>query len=81
MLFLRLLISAGWNDILEIMFLSELDCDFDFVICLDGVLRFKYFIGDCGFSAFGVFYMVSYIFIIFLVVINMYIVIILENFN
>ncbi|XP_065944600.1 sodium channel protein 1 brain isoform X9 [Magallana gigas] len=80
-LLLRLSTSAGWNDILETMFLSEPDCDPDFATRPDGVSRFKYSTGDCGSPAFGVFYMVSYILIIFLVVINMYIAIILENFN
>ncbi|XP_062583302.1 sodium channel protein 1 brain-like isoform X2 [Saccostrea cucullata] len=80
-LLLRLSTSAGWNDILETMFLQPPDCDPDYATRPEGGGKFKYSTGDCGSPAFGVFYMVSYILIIFLVVINMYIAIILENFN
>ncbi|XP_056021116.1 sodium channel protein 1 brain-like isoform X8 [Ostrea edulis] len=80
-LLLRLSTSAGWNDILETMFLQPPDCDPDYATRPEGGAKFKYSTGDCGSPAFGVFYMVAYILIIFLVVINMYIAIILENFN
>ena len=79
-LLLRLATSAGWNEILEPLLISAPDCDPDFATRPDGT-TFENSGGDCGNAFMAIFFMVSYIFIIFLVIINMYIAVILENFN
>lgn len=70
MLLFRLSTGAGWNDILESLMLREPDCDPK----LGGFPN-----GDCGYPVGAVIYLVSYIFIVFLIIVNMYIAIILEN--
>ncbi|XP_046574320.1 sodium channel protein 1 brain-like [Haliotis rubra] len=80
MLLLRLATSAGWNDILDAMLISPPDCDPDHKTLPNGTLV-KETYGDCGIPWLAIPFMVTYIIIIFLVVINMYIAVILENFN
>ncbi|XP_048254003.1 sodium channel protein 1 brain-like isoform X4 [Haliotis rufescens] len=80
MLLLRLATSAGWNDILDAMLISPPDCDPEFKTLPNGTLV-KETYGDCGIPWLAIPFMVSYIIIIFLVIINMYIAVILENFN
>lgn len=70
MLLFRLSTGAGWNDILESLMLREPDCDPNY----GGVPN-----GNCGYPVGAVIYLVSYIFIVFLIIVNMYIAIILEN--
>ena len=72
MLLFRLSTGAGWNDILESLMLREPDCDPNY----GGFPN-----GNCGFPVGAVVYLVSYIFIVFLIIVNMYIAIILENVN
>ncbi|RMX46589.1 hypothetical protein pdam_00019719 [Pocillopora damicornis] len=72
MLLFRLSTGAGWNDILESLMLREPDCDPDY----GGFPN-----GNCGYPVGAVIYLVSYIFIVFLIIVNMYIAIILENVN
>ncbi|PFX17439.1 Sodium channel protein type 4 subunit alpha B [Stylophora pistillata] len=72
MLLFRLSTGAGWNDILESLMLREPDCDPDY----EGFPN-----GNCGYPVGAVIYLVSYIFIVFLIIVNMYIAIILENVN
>lgn len=72
MLLFRLSTGAGWNDILESLMLREPDCDPNY----GGFPN-----GNCGFPVGAVIYLVSYIFIVFLIIVNMYIAIILENVN
>ncbi|KAJ8304693.1 hypothetical protein KUTeg_018276 [Tegillarca granosa] len=80
-LLLRLSTSAGWNDILEPLLLDESDgCDPNYYTRPDGV-KVQSSTGDCSQPALGVIFMVSYTLIVFLIVINMYIAVILENFN
>lgn len=80
-LLLRLSTSAGWNDILEPLLLDEEDgCDPNYYTRPDGV-KVQSSTGDCSTPALGVIFMVSYTLIVFLIVINMYIAVILENFN
>lgn len=56
---------------MDVLFLKFLDCDFNYM---------GFFYGNCGF--FGVIiYLVSYVIVVFLVIVNMYIVIIFENVN
>lgn len=60
--------SAGWSDVLAaLMNDKEPGCDPKQ--------------GDCGNSALGIMYLVSYLVISFLVIVNMYIAVILENFS
>ena len=68
----RLSTGAGWNDILESLMISPPDCD---------PLFGGFPNGNCGYPAGAVIYLVSYIFIVFLIIVNMYIAIILENVN
>ena len=70
MLLFRLSTGAGWNDILEALMLREPDCDPNY----GGFPN-----GNCGYPVGAVIYLVSYIFIVFLIIVNMYIAIILEN--
>uniref|UniRef100_A0A3Q1GYU6 Sodium channel protein n=1 Tax=Acanthochromis polyacanthus TaxID=80966 RepID=A0A3Q1GYU6_9TELE len=68
--------SAGWDGLLLPMLNREPpDCDPDFENPGTGVK------GNCGNPGMGMMFFCSYIIISFLVVVNMYIAIILENFN
>ncbi|XP_073097701.1 sodium channel protein type 9 subunit alpha isoform X4 [Manis javanica] len=68
--------SAGWDGLLApILNSGPPDCDPEKVHPGSSVE------GDCGSPSVGIFYFVSYIIISFLVVVNMYIAVILENFS
>ncbi|XP_036109599.1 sodium channel protein type 9 subunit alpha isoform X1 [Molossus molossus] len=68
--------SAGWDGLLApILNSAPPDCDPDTIHPGNSVK------GDCGNPSVGIFYFVSYIIISFLVVVNMYIAVILENFS
>ncbi|XP_045153955.1 sodium channel protein type 2 subunit alpha [Echinops telfairi] len=68
--------SAGWDGLLApILNSGPPDCDPDKVHPGSSVK------GDCGNPSVGIFFFVSYIIISFLVVVNMYIAVILENFS
>ncbi|NXM72661.1 SCN2A protein, partial [Serilophus lunatus] len=68
--------SAGWNSLLDpILNSGEPDCDPHKDHPGSSVK------GDCGNPSVGIFFFVSYIIISFLVVVNMYIAVILENFS
>ena len=69
LLLFRLSTAAGWNDVLESLTVSPPHCDNDVPP------------GNCGRMWTAVIYLVSYIFVIFLIIVNMYIAIILENVN
>lgn len=73
LLLFRVGTAAGWNTILDPLMVSPPDCDPDID---NGGIN-----GDCGNRFLAVFFFVSYILIIFLIIINMYIAVILENFN
>ena len=79
-LLFRLTTSAGWNDILDPLMVSGAQCDSKFWTHPNGT-RIAATNGDCGSSGIAVFFMVSFILIAFLIIINMYIAVILENFN
>ena len=68
----RLVTSAGWNDVLDPLMAQPPDCDPDYKDLPNG---------NCGFPFVSIIYFVSFIIINFMIVINMYIAIILENFN
>uniref|UniRef100_A0A8C1QPV6 Sodium channel protein n=1 Tax=Cyprinus carpio TaxID=7962 RepID=A0A8C1QPV6_CYPCA len=67
--------SAGWDGLLAPILNSPPDCDPD-VENPGSPVR-----GNCGSAAVGIVFFCSYIVMSFLVVVNMYIAIILENFN
>ncbi|XP_063308781.1 sodium channel protein type 5 subunit alpha-like isoform X1 [Pelobates fuscus] len=68
--------SAGWDGLLSpILNSGRPDCDPDFIN--PGSLT----VGNCGSPSVGIVFFVSYIIISFLIVVNMYIAIILENFS
>ena len=70
--YVRLVTSAGWNDVLDPLMVQPPDCDPDYKEQPNG---------NCGFPLVSIIYFVSFIIINFMIVINMYIAIILENFN
>ena len=63
---LRLVTSAGWNDVLDSLMVSPPDCSPQH---------------DCGSPLTAILYLVSFIIINFMIICNMYIAILLENFN
>ncbi|XP_073698378.1 sodium channel protein type 4 subunit alpha B [Garra rufa] len=67
--------SAGWDGLLAPILNSPPDCDPDVENPGSNVR------GNCGSAAVGIVFFCSYIVMSFLVVVNMYIAIILENFN
>ncbi|XP_067109456.1 sodium channel protein type 2 subunit alpha-like [Osmerus mordax] len=68
--------SAGWDNLLSpIMANSPEECEIDFVNTGTNAK------GNCGNPSVGIAFFVSYIIISFLIVVNMYIAIILENFS
>lgn len=71
-LLFRLMTSAGWNDVLESLMIQPPDCDPHFNNQTNG---------DCGHPLLAITYFTSFIIISYMIVINMYIAIILENFN
>ena len=73
LLLFRIATAAGWNTILEPMMVTKPDCDPIKAGLPQG--------GDCGNPLLAVIYFVSYILLIFLVTVNRYIAVILENFN
>ena len=64
--------SAGWDSVLEGI-INEEDC-----IKPDTETGYP---GNCGYSTMGIAYLLSYLVISFLIVINMYIAVILENYS
>ncbi|XP_067384978.1 sodium channel protein type 2 subunit alpha-like isoform X1 [Channa argus] len=68
--------SAGWDNLLSpIMSSSPEECDVNFINTGTNTR------GNCGSPSVGIAFFVSYIIISFLIVVNMYIAIILENFS
>lgn len=66
----RLSTSAGWNDVLKPLLVEPPDCNKDY----KGLPN-----GDCGIPWLAVVYFTTFILLTFLIIINMYIAIILEN--
>ena len=73
LLLFRIGTAAGWNTILDPLMVRPPDCDPHLPDSGPN--------GNCGNRFLAVFFFVSYILIIFLIIINMYIAVILENFN
>ncbi|XP_064620216.1 sodium channel protein 1 brain-like isoform X2 [Lineus longissimus] len=80
LLLFRLTTSAGWNDILDPLFIQPPDCDPEYYTNPVGV-KVKVQNGDCGTPWLAAAYMIAFVFLTFLIIINMYIAVILENFN
>ncbi|KAF0293556.1 Sodium channel protein type 10 subunit alpha [Amphibalanus amphitrite] len=76
-LLFRLITSAGWNDVLDPLMAQPPDCDPNLTAENGDILPY----GDCGQPLFAIIYFVTFIVINFMIVINMYIAVILENFN
>jgi len=68
----RLSTSAGWNEVLDSLMIQPPNCDPKF----RGLPN-----GNCGQPWLAVVYMVTFILATFMVIVNMYIAVILENFN
>ena len=79
LLLFRLSTSGGWNDVLDPL-MEDRDCNSTHYIDSLGVPQPTNF-GDCGIPSVAVVFFISYLFISFMVIINMYIAVILENFN
>jgi len=71
----RLATSAGWNDVLASIMITSPDCDPGMYDDKPGLN------GDCGFGGFGIAYFASFVLVAFLIMINMYIAVILDNFS
>ena len=71
-LLFRLTTSAGWNNVLEPLLVTPPYCDPNYHDLPNG---------NCGHPFVAIVYFVSFIIINYMIVINMYIAIILENFN
>ncbi len=78
-LLFRLTTSAGWNDILEPLMETE-GCNSTHATLPNGRVK-EVSGGDCAQPELAVFYMVSFVLFTFLIIVNLYIAIILENFN
>lgn len=70
LLLFRLSTSAGWNDVLEPLLIQKPDCDENYLGQPNG---------NCGTQWLAILYFISFILLTFLIIINMYIAIILEN--
>lgn len=70
--FFSLMTSAGWNDVLESLMIQPPDCELGDI---------GHSNGNCGSPLLAITYFTSFIIISYMIVINMYIAIILENFN
>ncbi|XP_006879543.1 PREDICTED: sodium channel protein type 7 subunit alpha [Elephantulus edwardii] len=68
-------IFAGWDGMLSAIFNSKADCDPDKI---NPGTQIK---GDCGNPYFGIIYFVTYILISWMIIVNMYIVVVMEFFN
>ena len=75
LLLFRIGTAAGWNAILDPLMIQPPDCDMNYTRPHNAGK------GNCGIPFLAVPYFVSYILVVFLIVINMYIAVILENFN
>lgn len=78
-LLFRLTTAAGWNDILEPL-MNWQDCNNTHRLMPDGEYK-PWSTGDCGDPTQAGIFMSIYIIITYLIIINMYIAVILENFN
>ncbi|XP_076441123.1 sodium channel protein 1 brain-like [Babylonia areolata] len=80
LLLLSLSTAAGWNDVLEPLLLAPPFCNKTHFRFDDGHVK-EMKGGDCGNQTMAVPYMVSYIILTSLFIINLYIAVILENYN
>ena len=71
LLLFRLSTGSGWNDVMDALLLQPPDCDPSYL----GLPH-----GNCG-SFNAIVFLGSYVIIVFLVIVNMYIAVILENVN
>ena len=70
MLLFRLSTSSGWNDILTALSVEPPDCDPHHMNLANG---------DCGSFASALLFLLSYVIVVFMIIVNMYIAVILEN--
>ena len=78
-LLFRLTTAAGWNEVLDPMMKTE-GCNRTHRTMPDLTVK-KTPYGDCSLPTVAALYMVTYIFITYILIINMYIAVILENFS
>ena len=81
-LLFRLTTAGGWNDILEPLMVTTGDgCNKTHMFMPDNGEAREVPNGNCGNAGLAVFFMVSFVIITFLIMINMYIAVILENYS
>ncbi|PAA93328.1 hypothetical protein BOX15_Mlig005983g2 [Macrostomum lignano] len=78
-LLFRLITSAGWNDVLDGLMVKPPSCNSTHII-RNGVAK-ESSNGNCSIPEVAILYMVTFVFFTRLIVINLYIAIILENFS
>lgn len=74
-LLFRISTAAGWNGVLDACMVQAPDCDIDY----KGITGLT--MGNCGHSLIAPLFFVIYVLLVVLIIINMYIAVILENFN
>nr|KAG5688830.1 hypothetical protein BaRGS_017062 [Batillaria attramentaria]KAG5709200.1 hypothetical protein BaRGS_028656 [Batillaria attramentaria] len=79
-LLIRLATKAGWNKVLQSLLIQPPDCDPEYITLSDGTKRKSQY-GECGVPWMAIPYMVSYIFVVNLLLMNLYIGVILENYT
>lgn len=72
MLLFRLSTSSGWNDVMTSLSIQPPNCDPHYG---------GFHTGNCGSFTSALVYLVSYVVIVFMIIVNMYIAVILENVN
>lgn len=72
MLLFRLSTGSGWNDVMQSLSIQPPDCDPSY----QGLPK-----GNCGSPLAGITYLITYIVVVFMIIVNMYIAVILENVN
>ena len=81
-LLFRLTTAGGWNDILEPLMIDKSDgCNSTHMFLPDTGEAREVPNGDCGNAGLAIFFMVTFVMLTFLIMINMYIAVILENYS
>ena len=78
-LMFRLITAVSWDAVLESLMVSPPDCDPNYYMMPDGRL-IESSGGSCGNTVLAVIFMVTYVALVYLIITNMYIAVILENF-
>lgn len=80
LLLFRLCTAAGWNEILDPLMISKPNCN-DTHVTMPDYSIIERSGGDCGDSILAPLFMSTFVMLTFLIIINLYIAVILENFS